>query len=124
MENQLTTIRNPLEERNNVTNDEEGDIIDHDDSKEFIMDGMISRKINRSKLLQNSTTAETLYYIRWYDYGPVDDKSEGIYHLPRSKIMTYNKKNRKKISLSHNIDDAIDGSRRTRNTFDLILRVS
>ena len=85
----------------------DGNPNNEDETEEFVMDKIISHRINKSKKHRYADVGDLLYRIRWYDFGPSDDTWEPISHIPRSKLISYH--NRKGLPLPNHLDDSIDG---------------
>lgn len=75
-------------------NDEEDD--------EFVIDKIITLKVDRDKRHNYANFRESLYRISWYVYSPSDETWEPIDNLPRSKVLSCFK--RKKRPISPDID--------------------
>ena len=71
------------------------------------MDKIVDHKINDDPEHPSAELGETVYRIRWENYGPEGDSFEPIRNLPRNKVVSYHKS--KKLALPSNIGDAIIG---------------
>ena len=52
-------------------------------------------------------TGKLLYQVRWFGYSPREDTMEPIYHIPRSRVLSYIR--RRRLALPRDIDDAMLG---------------
>ncbi len=79
--------------------------LDSDDAPgEYIIDKIVSHAANTNPEHPSAELGETVYRVRWHDYGPEDDTLEPIRHLPRNKVVAYHRS--KKMQLPANIGDA------------------
>lgn len=66
------------------------------------MDKMIYHRINRSRRHQYADDRKPLYHVRWRGFEAGDHTWEPTRHLPRRKVLSYNK--RKKLPIAETID--------------------
>lgn len=87
------------DERSGCENDDEDD--------EFVMDRVITHRVNKNKKHQYSNVGIYLYCVRWFGYSTSDDTWKPVEYLLPSKVLQYLK--RKKSKPPTEIEDAVDG---------------
>ena len=108
------TTSRKLSEAQLTTPDSSDDRNDNLDSDEFIIDSIVSHKINRSSRHDHAKQIETLFRVRWYGYPPSQDTWEPIAHLTRSHVVQYHA--RKRLGMPNNIDTTIADREATNKT--------
>ena len=86
---------------------EENQKTEESDTEEFVIDSIVSHKVNKSRRHRYAKQGENLYRVRWYGFDSDDDTWEPIKHLPRSKVLSYC--SRMGFETPKNINDAVDG---------------
>ena len=99
-------VQNDNDEQD-VDDDNEDRDETEDEHEEFVIDKIITHRVNKNKKHKYAKLNRNLYRVRWYGYLPSADTWEPVEHLPRSKVLQYFK--RMKLSVPHEVDDAVDG---------------
>lgn len=63
-------------------------------TEDFVIENIVDYKINISRMHRYGKAGEPLYFVRWYGYNIDDDKWKPTRHLPRSKLLSYYRKNK------------------------------
>lgn len=91
----------------NYDNVDNYDQVDDEDDEKFVLNRIITHRVNKDKRHKYPKLNRNIYRVRQYGYSPSEDTSETVEHLPRSKLLQYFKRNN--LSSPSETDDAVDG---------------